>query len=106
MSASVYGKVGEWSEVAVPVPYMTTFSSSWFYTFTSLQSATVYDVVGMGKGICLQIFHLLVGSLYIETFFLLFFTSLKVLVELLNDIYNNQRKYFLINALKSEITLK
>ena len=50
VSASVYGKVGEWSEVAVPVPYMTTFSSSWFYTFTSLQSATVYDVVGMGKG--------------------------------------------------------
>ena len=77
MSASVYGKVGEWSEVAVPVPYMTTFSSSWFYTFTSLQSATVYDVVGMGKGICLQIFSLLVGSvdmvLLLKDIFLIIF---------------------------------
>ena len=77
MSASVYGKVGEWSEVAVPVPYMTTFSSSWFYTFTSLQSATVYDVVGMGKGICLQIFSLLVGSAIAQRHFSHYFSILQ-----------------------------
>ena len=46
---SVSGRSGDWSEVAVPVPFITSFSSTWHYTFTSLQSATVYDVVGMGK---------------------------------------------------------
>ena len=43
------GVSGDWSEVAVPVPFIKTFSSSWFYTFTTLQSATVYDVVGQGN---------------------------------------------------------
>ena len=43
------GSGGVWSEVAVPVPFIKTFASSWHYTFTSLQSATVYDVVGLGE---------------------------------------------------------
>ena len=49
MSGSVAGVSGDWSEVAVPVPYIATFSSSWFYTFNTLQPATVYDVVGRGE---------------------------------------------------------
>ena len=43
------GSGGVWSEVAVPVPFIKTFASSWHYTFTSLQSSTVYDVVGLGE---------------------------------------------------------
>lgn len=46
---AVSGRSGDWSEVAVPVPFITSFSSSWHYTFTNLQSSTVYDVVGMGE---------------------------------------------------------
>ena len=48
---------GEWSEVAVPVPYMDSFSSSWFYTFPFLQSGTVYDVVGLGNILCTYYFY-------------------------------------------------
>eukprot|EP00090_Calanus_glacialis_P044461 TRINITY_DN7935_c0_g1_i1.p1 TRINITY_DN7935_c0_g1~~TRINITY_DN7935_c0_g1_i1.p1 ORF type:complete len:540 (-),score=51.18 TRINITY_DN7935_c0_g1_i1:141-1760(-) len=40
---------GEWSEVAVPVPYLESFSSSWFYTFPFLESGTVYDIIGLAK---------------------------------------------------------
>ena len=43
------GLVGDWSEVLVPVPFIKTFSSSWYYTFTTLQSSTVYDVIGLGR---------------------------------------------------------
>ena len=39
----------EWSEVVVPVPYLESFSSSWFYTFSFLHTSTVYDVIGLGK---------------------------------------------------------
>jgi len=39
----------DWSEVAVPVPYMETFSSTWFYTFPFLESGTVYDIIGLAK---------------------------------------------------------
>ena len=39
---------GEWSEVTVPVPYLESFSSSWFYTFPFLESGTVYDIIGLG----------------------------------------------------------
>ena len=46
---AVAGRSGDWSEVAVPVPYITGFTSSWHYTFTGLQPSTVYDVVGMGE---------------------------------------------------------
>ena len=45
----VGGQSSGWSEVAVPVPVMMSFSSSWHYTFVRLQPATVYDVVGMGR---------------------------------------------------------
>jgi len=48
-SGNVSGRSGDWNEVAVPVPFMTTFTNTWHYTFTSLHSATVYDVVGMAK---------------------------------------------------------
>ena len=49
VSGSMAGVSGDWSEVAVPVPFINTFSSSWFYTFNTLQPATVYDVVGRGE---------------------------------------------------------
>ena len=38
----------EWSEVLVPVPYIETFSSTWFYTFNFLDPGTVYDIRGQG----------------------------------------------------------
>ena len=43
------GQSSGWSEVAVPVPVMMSFSSTWHYTFVRLQPTTVYDVVGMGR---------------------------------------------------------
>ena len=46
---AVSGRSGDWSEVAVPVPFISSFTSTWHYTFTNLQSSTVYDVVGMGE---------------------------------------------------------
>lgn len=46
---AVSGRSGDWSEVAVPVPFISSFTSTWHYTFTNLQSSTVYDVVGMAK---------------------------------------------------------
>ena len=49
VSGSMSGVSGDWSEVAVPVPFINTFSSSWFYTFNTLTPATVYDVVGRGE---------------------------------------------------------
>ena len=62
---AVSGRSGDWSEVAVPVPFISSFTSAWHYTFTNLQSSTVYDVVGMGE-YCIE---LLLSSVLILKFY-------------------------------------
>ena len=57
VSGTTAGVSGDWSEVAVPVAFSKSFSSSHHYTFTTLQPATVYDVVGRGNQRCLDCYY-------------------------------------------------